>query len=142
MVWTIVIMLWLMATQTPAPRAPVGGIVLLGAPGAGKGTQAQALERRYGIPAISSGDILRDHVKRGTELGRQADPIMRAGALVPDEVLNPMIEERLAKSDCARGFILDGYRARCRRPRRSTRCWKEPGAARRWYSCWTCTPTA
>ncbi len=109
MVWTIVIMLWLMAMQAPVPRAPVGGIVLLGAPGAGKGTQAQALERRYGIPAISSGDILRDHVKRGTELGRQADPIMRAGRLVPDAVLNPMIEERLAKPDCARGFILDGY---------------------------------
>lgn len=104
----LLISFWLLTVGAYAPE-PVGPIILLGAPGAGKGTQAEQLQRRYGIPAISSGDILRDHVKRGTELGKQADPIMRAGKLVPDEVLNPMIAERLAQPDCARGFILDGY---------------------------------
>jgi adenylate kinase len=104
----ILIALLLVAVQQPAV-APVGPIVLLGAPGAGKGTQAEQLVKRYGIPSISSGDILRDQVQRGTELGRLADPIMRAGQLVPDTVLNPMIEDRLAQPDCARGFILDGY---------------------------------
>lgn len=107
--YTLVIALFLAASQKPVmPPAP-GAIILLGAPGAGKGTQAEQLVARLGIPSISSGDILRDHVKRGTELGRLADPIMRAGKLVPDSVLNPMIEERLARPDCARGFVLDGY---------------------------------
>ncbi len=90
-------------------NAPIGGIVLLGLPGAGKGTQAAEIQHRYGIPEISTGDILRDHVKRGTELGRAADSVMKSGGLVPDSLLNPMVEERLARPDCANGFILDGY---------------------------------
>jgi adenylate kinase len=78
-------------------------------PGAGKGTQAEKLNRRYGIPAISTGDILRTHVKRGTELGRKADPIMRSGGLVPDSLIDRMMEERLREPDAAEGFVLDGY---------------------------------
>lgn len=109
MVCSVMITIGLMMMQQQPSRSAVGGIVLLGAPGSGKGTQAEQLQRRYNIPAISSGDILRDHVKRGTELGRKADPLMRAGRLVPDEVLNPMMEERLGQPDCAHGFILDGY---------------------------------
>jgi adenylate kinase len=87
----------------------VGGIVLLGMPGAGKGTQALEIRDRYGIPEISTGEILRDHVERGTELGRAAEPIMKEGALVPDEILNGMVTERLSQPDCQPGFILDGY---------------------------------
>lgn len=109
MEWAMLMLLWLLAVQPQTPRPPAGGIVLLGMPGAGKGTQAQELVRRYGIPTISTGDILRDHVKRGTELGRQAEPIMKSGALVPDSVLNPMVEERLGREDAVAGFILDGY---------------------------------
>ncbi len=87
----------------------VGGIVLLGLPGCGKGTQALQIQERYGVPEISTGDILRDHVKRGDELGRAAEPIMKAGDLVPDSLLNAMVAERLKKPDCHPGFILDGY---------------------------------
>jgi adenylate kinase len=109
MICSVVLASCLVVWQGPAAPPPPGAILLLGAPGAGKGTQAERLVQRYGIPSISSGDILRDHVKRGTELGRVADPIMRAGQLVPDSVLNPMIDERLSQPDCARGFVLDGY---------------------------------
>jgi adenylate kinase len=87
----------------------VGGVVLLGMPGCGKGTQAVEIQERYGVPEISTGDILRDHVKRGDELGRQAEPIMQAGDLVPDSLLNAMVTERLKQPDCHPGFILDGY---------------------------------
>ena len=87
----------------------VGGIVLLGMPGSGKGTQALEIQKDHGIPEISTGDILRDHVRRGDELGRAAEPIMREGSLVPDALLNSMVAERLAKPDCTTGFILDGY---------------------------------
>lgn len=90
-------------------NVPIGGIVLLGLPGAGKGTQAEKIQHRYSIPEISTGDILRDHVKRGTELGRSADSVMKSGGLVPDALLNPMVEQRLSQPDCAGGFILDGY---------------------------------
>jgi adenylate kinase len=88
---------------------PVGAIVLLGPPGAGKSVQGQRLSARHAVPVISTGDLLRDHVKRGTPLGLQADPYMKAGKLVPDSLMTPILEERLSRPDCARGFILDGY---------------------------------
>jgi len=84
-------------------------LILLGAPGAGKGTQAKLLTGRLGIPQVSTGDILRQAVAHGTELGREAKSFMDRGALVPDEVVIGIIEERLRKPDCARGYILDGF---------------------------------
>lgn len=87
----------------------IGPLVFLGAPGAGKGTQAKELVKRYGVPQISTGDMFRDHVGRGTELGRRAKAIMETGGLVPDEIVNGMVEERLKEPDCAPGFILDGF---------------------------------
>lgn len=84
-------------------------IVLLGAPGSGKGTQAQRLIDRYGIPQISTGDLLRAAVAQGTELGRRAKAAMDAGQLVADEIVLGMIQERLAQEDARRGFILDGF---------------------------------
>jgi adenylate kinase len=84
-------------------------IVLLGAPGSGKGTQAQRLQAKYGVPQVSSGDLLRDAVARGTELGLQAKATMEAGQLVSDEVVLGLIRERLSRPDAANGFILDGY---------------------------------
>jgi len=83
--------------------------ILLGPPGAGKGTQAARLAERYGIPAISTGDIFRSNVKGGTELGKQAQEFMNAGQLVPDSVTNAMVRDRLAQPDAADGFLLDGY---------------------------------
>jgi adenylate kinase len=84
-------------------------IVLLGAPGSGKGTQAQRLQAKYGVPQVSSGDLLRDAVARGTELGRKAKAIMETGALVSDDVVLGLIRDRLGRPDARAGFILDGY---------------------------------
>jgi adenylate kinase len=84
-------------------------IVLLGAPGSGKGTQAARLKEMYGIAHISTGDILRSEVARGTELGQQAEAYMNAGQLVPDELILGMIEARLGQPDAARGWLLDGF---------------------------------
>jgi len=84
-------------------------LVLLGAPGSGKGTQAQRLRDDKGIPQVSSGDLLRDAVARGTELGRRAKAAMDAGELVSDEIVLGLIRERLGRPDAAKGFILDGY---------------------------------
>ena len=84
-------------------------LILLGPPGAGKGTQAKRLIERYGIPQISTGDILRAAVREGTELGKTAKQYMDAGKLVPDEVVIGIIEERLKEPDCAKGYILDGF---------------------------------
>ena len=84
-------------------------IVLLGAPGSGKGTQSQRLVQRFGIPQISTGDLLRSAVARGTPLGMKARSVMEAGKLVDDATVLGMIEERLAEPDVARGFILDGF---------------------------------
>jgi adenylate kinase len=84
-------------------------LILLGPPGAGKGTQAKDLVERYGIPQISTGDILRAAVREGTELGKTAKRHMDAGELVPDSVVIGIIEERLEQPDCAKGFILDGF---------------------------------
>ena len=87
----------------------VGPIILLGAPGAGKGTQAKQIVDRYSIPQISTGDLLRENVKLGTELGKKAKTVMDSGKLVSDELVCDMVAERLARPDCARGFILDGF---------------------------------
>ena len=84
-------------------------IVLLGAPGSGKGTQAQRLQAKFGVPQISSGDLLRDAVKRQTELGMKAKAAMEAGQLVSDEIVLGLIRERLMQGDAANGFILDGF---------------------------------
>jgi len=84
-------------------------LVLLGPPGAGKGTQAVRLAARYSIPAISTGDIFRANVKEGTELGLRVQEFMNAGALVPDEVTNAMVRDRLSEADAADGFLLDGF---------------------------------
>lgn len=84
-------------------------IVLMGPPGAGKGTQADFIKQQYPIPHISTGDMFRDAVSRGTELGKEAKKYMDAGKLVPDEVTIGIVEERLAESDCKDGFLLDGF---------------------------------
>ncbi len=84
-------------------------LILLGPPGAGKGTQAVAIAAKHGLVQLSTGDMLRAAVKAGTEVGMQAKAIMERGALVPDEVVIRIIDERLAKPDCERGFILDGF---------------------------------
>jgi adenylate kinase len=84
-------------------------IVFLGAPGSGKGTQSQRLVERHGIPQVSTGDLLRAHVRDGTELGRRAKSVMDAGQLVDDATILGMVRERLAAPDAARGFILDGF---------------------------------
>lgn len=91
-----------------AARA-VGPIILLGAPGAGKGTQAKQIVERYGIPQISTGDLLRENVKLGTPLGKKAKAVMDAGKLVSDELVCDMVAERVSRPDCARGYILDGF---------------------------------
>jgi len=84
-------------------------IVMLGAPGSGKGTQAKRLQAEHGWPQVSTGDLLRQAVADGTELGRRAKAAMDAGELVKDEIVLGMIKERLAKPDAGRGFVLDGY---------------------------------
>lgn len=84
-------------------------LILLGAPGAGKGTQAEKIVEKYGIPAISTGNIIRAALKEGTEMGLKAKSYMEAGQLVPDEVVIGIIKDRLKEKDCENGFILDGF---------------------------------
>lgn len=84
-------------------------IILLGAPGAGKGTQAQLIMNRYGIPQISTGDMLRAAVKAGTPLGVAAKQVMDAGGLVSDDIIIGLVKERIAQADCAQGFLFDGF---------------------------------
>lgn len=84
-------------------------IILLGAPGAGKGTQAQFLMNKYGIPQISTGDMLRAAIKEGTPLGIEAKKVMDAGQLVSDELIIGLVKERITKADCENGFLLDGF---------------------------------
>ena len=84
-------------------------LILLGPPGAGKGTQAKLLVGKLGIPHISTGDMFRDHISRNTELGQKVKSITASGALVPDEVTNALVKDRLSRADVAQGCILDGY---------------------------------
>jgi adenylate kinase len=84
-------------------------IILLGAPGAGKGTQAQFLMRKFGIPQISTGDMLRAAIKAGTEMGLAAKKVMDAGKLVSDHIIIGLVKERIAQEDCSNGFLLDGF---------------------------------
>ena len=82
---------------------------MLGAPGAGKGTQAKMLSKKYGIAHISTGDLLREQMKQGTELGKKVSAIMEAGGLVSDDIVSAMLAERIKADDCKNGYILDGY---------------------------------
>ena len=84
-------------------------LILLGGPGAGKGTQAGYIKEKYGIPQISTGDMLRAHVKNGTELGIAAKKIMDSGALVSDDIIIGMVKQRITEADCAKGFLFDGF---------------------------------
>lgn len=84
-------------------------LLLLGPPGAGKGTQAERIAAKYGVPHLSTGDMLREAVAADTEVGRQAKSIMDAGRLVPDDVMIRLVAERIAQPDCAQGFLLDGF---------------------------------
>jgi adenylate kinase len=87
----------------------IGPVILLGPPGAGKGTQSRQVVDRYGVPTISTGDLLREHIARGTELGLAAKGIMARGELVPDELMYGIVATRLRDADCKRGFVLDGF---------------------------------
>src|SRR5215831_6171847 len=84
-------------------------LILFGPPGSGKGTQAKLLRQRLEWPHISTGDMLREHVQCQDELGRRIAELMQSGKLVPDDLVNRLVEERISQPDCARGFILDGY---------------------------------
>ena len=84
-------------------------IIMLGAPGAGKGTQAKMIAEKYSIPHISTGDIFRANIKNGTELGKKAKAFMDQGLLVPDELTCDLVVDRISKEDCAKGYILDGF---------------------------------
>ena len=84
-------------------------IIMLGAPGAGKGTQAKMIADKYGVPHISTGDIFRANIKNGTELGMEAKKYMDKGLLVPDELTVKILLDRVAKDDCAKGYVLDGF---------------------------------
>ena len=101
------------ATRNPAavgPAATLGrAVIFVGPPGAGKGTQSKEIARRFGVPHLSTGDMFRDHVGRGTPLGLEAKPIMERGDLVPDAIVMSMVEERIARPDCSGGFVLDGF---------------------------------
>jgi adenylate kinase len=92
-----------------AAKALGRAVIFLGPPGAGKGTQARQIAENYGAPHLSTGDMLRDHVDRGTPLGQRAKPIMERGELVPDDLVLSMVEDRISREDCRDGFILDGF---------------------------------
>ena len=84
-------------------------VIFLGPPGAGKGTQAKELARKFSAPHLSTGDMLREHVAQGTSLGQRAQPIMGRGELVPDSIVLRMVADRIERPDCAHGFVFDGF---------------------------------
>ena len=94
-------------------QRPVGkldrAVIFLGPPGSGKGTQAKVLAGKYGVPHLSTGDMLREHVAKGTMLGLKAKPIMERGELVPDSLVLKMVAERIERPDCSQGFVFDGF---------------------------------
>jgi len=98
----------LIQSAIPGSASPVA-LVLFGSPGSGKGTQSKFLVEWLAIPQISTGDMLRDEVRQGSEVGKKIESRMRAGSLVSDELVNHLVQERIQRPDCARGFILDGY---------------------------------
>ena len=104
-------------------------IVMLGAPGAGKGTQAQRIAEKYGIPHISTGDIFRSNIKAGTELGKKAKSFIDQGLLVPDEVTIGMLLDRIHEADCENGYILDGFPRTIPQAESLTAALKENGEA-------------
>jgi adenylate kinase len=101
----------LSVVANPTKSGPLANtaVILFGPPGSGKGTQSKFLVGYFGIPQISTGDMLRDHVARGDEIGHSIQARMKAGSLVPDELVNELVRARVAEPDCANGFILDGY---------------------------------
>ena len=98
-----------MPEASVAARGLGRAVIFLGPPGAGKGTQARQIAETYGVPHLSTGDMFREHVGRGTALGLRAIPIMERGELVPDDLVLSMIEDRISRPDCNEGFILDGF---------------------------------
>ncbi|MGB7669341.1 MAG: nucleoside monophosphate kinase, partial [Candidatus Acidiferrales bacterium] len=94
--------------QADAKKLLVRPVIFLGPPGAGKGTQAKLVAAHYGVPHLSTGDMLRESVQLGTPLGVLAKPIMERGELVPDDLILRMVGERIARNDCVRGFVFDG----------------------------------
>ncbi len=104
-------------------------IIMLGAPGAGKGTQAKRIAEKHGIPTISTGDIFRQNIKEGTELGKKAKGYMDAGGLVPDELVCDLVVDRISKEDCRDGFILDGFPRTIPQAEALTAALKEKGTA-------------
>jgi adenylate kinase len=95
--------------QADAKKLLARPVIFLGPPGAGKGTQAKLVAAHYGVPHLSTGDMLRENVALGTKLGALAKPIMARGELVPDDLILRMVEERVARADCAQGFVFDGF---------------------------------
>ena len=98
-----------MAPDTRAPERLDRAVIFLGPPGAGKGTQAKELARVYRVPHLSTGDMFRDHVSQGSPLGKEVQPIMARGDLVPDSLVLKMVRERIERLDCAHGFVFDGF---------------------------------
>jgi len=97
------------STAKPTGSAARRALIFLGPPGAGKGTQAKEVAKHYRVPHLSTGDMFREHVAGGTDLGRRAKPIMERGELVPDEIVLGMVEERIGRPDCAEGCVFDGF---------------------------------
>src|SRR5271169_4822564 len=97
------------AADTRSAKPLDRAVIFLGPPGAGKGTQAKELAHKFGVPHLSTGDMLRDNITRGTQLGQLAKPIMARGELVPDSLVLKMVAERIEKPDCWHGFVFDGF---------------------------------